>query len=67
MLLKTKRTIILPVAIALLASVTLSACGRKGAIDPPSTPAELRDKRSADGAEEKRSAPDRPFVLDRLL
>lgn len=67
MLSKTKRSIIIPMTIALAASVILTGCGRKGAIDPPSTPAALRDKRSADGAEQKQTAPERPFILDKLL
>lgn len=67
MLSKTKRSIIFPLTIALTASVVLVGCGRKGAIDPPSTPVELRNKRASDGAEQKQTAPDRPFVLDKLL
>ena len=67
MLSKTKRSIIIPMTIALTASVFLTGCGRKGAIDPPSTPAALRDKRPVDGAEQKQAAPDRPFILDKLL
>lgn len=67
MLSKVIRSILIPVSIALTASVVLTGCGRKGPIDPPSTPVELRDKRPADGVEQKQAAPDRPFILDKLL
>jgi predicted small lipoprotein YifL len=48
-------------------SLALSACGRKGDIDPPSTPVEMRNKRAADGSEPKPATAERPFILDKLL
>ncbi|MNL67271.1 hypothetical protein D3C87_1918380 [compost metagenome] len=51
----------------LAVSLALSACGRKGDIDPPSTPVEMRNKRAADGSEPKPATAERPFILDKLL
>ncbi|NTJ43622.1 lipoprotein [Agrobacterium larrymoorei] len=65
MLLKTSRSFILPVSVALAAGLALSSCGRKGDLDPPGTPTEQRNIRSSDGKVEK--TPERPFILDKLL
>ena len=57
-----KRTT-LTLSLLLAASVALSACGRKGDLDPPSTPVDKQNKRGV--AAEK--TPDTPFLLDPLL
>ena len=67
MILKTLRSFIVPLGITVAVSVALSGCGRKGDIDPPSTPMEQRNKRAADGKETKAVTPERPFILDKLL
>lgn len=46
------------------ASLALTGCGRKGDLDPPSTPVEKLNKRSY---KPDPKAPERPFVLDPLL
>ena len=57
------RSLIVPLAVLALASLTLVGCGRKGDLDVPGTPAV--DQNNAN----KKAAPveDRPFVLDPLL
>lgn len=53
----------------LVAGLALSACGRKGGLEPPPG-AQATDAGAAvaDPVEaEKAKKPDRPFVLDRLL
>jgi len=57
------------VAGILLAGLTLSACGRKGPLEPPPN-AQSTDPAYAveDPVDAQKNAkPDRPFVLDRLL
>lgn len=66
MLSKTARKLIVPIGMTLAVSLALSACGRKGDIDPPSTPVEMRNKRNADGTETKPATAERPFILDKL-
>jgi predicted small lipoprotein YifL len=65
MLSKTIRSFIVPLGLTIAVSLVLSGCGRKGDIDPPSTPIEQRNKRATDGKQP--TTPERPFVLDRLL
>ncbi|WP_313614487.1 LPS translocon maturation chaperone LptM [Agrobacterium sp.] len=67
MLSKTVRSFLLPLGMMLAVSLVVTGCGRKGAIDPPSTPVEQRNKRAADGKEVQQVTPERPFVLDPLL
>jgi len=53
----------------LLASLALSACGRRGALEPPPN-AQSTDPAYADEGPveaQKNAKPDRPFFLDRLL
>ena len=57
-----KRTT-LTLSIALAASLALSACGRKGDLDPPSTPVDQQNTRGV----EAEKTPDTPFLLDPLL
>ena len=57
-----KRTT-LTLSIVLAASLALSACGRKGDLDPPSTPASQQTQRGAEAP----ATPDSPFLLDPLL
>lgn len=57
---------LLPLALLLAAGLTLSGCGRKGDLDPPSVAA-----KSADKYGRKNQAPppveDKQFLLDPLL
>ncbi len=57
------------IAGVLIAGLTLSACGRKGALEaPPGASASDADLTIDDPvAAEKAKKPDRPFVLDGLL
>jgi predicted small lipoprotein YifL len=48
----------------LIAGLALSACGRKGALEPPPG-AGASD--SGDAATRQAEKPDRPFILDPLL
>ena len=57
-----KRTT-LTLSLVLAASLALSACGRKGDLDPPSTPVDQQNKRDV----EAEKTPDTPFLLDPLL
>ncbi|MFN4206991.1 MAG: LPS translocon maturation chaperone LptM [Agrobacterium albertimagni] len=57
-----KRTT-LTLSLVLAASLALSACGRKGDLDPPSTPASQQNQRGAEAP----TTPDSPFLLDPLL
>jgi predicted small lipoprotein YifL len=51
----------------LVAGMALSACGRKGPLEPPPG-ASATDSGAEDSVEAKKAAkPDRPFVLDPLL
>jgi predicted small lipoprotein YifL len=65
MLSKTFRSFIVPFGLTIAVSLVLSGCGRKGSIDPPSTPVEQRNKRTTEG--QAVQTPERPFVLDPLL
>ncbi|THV22480.1 LPS translocon maturation chaperone LptM [Peteryoungia ipomoeae] len=57
-----KRTT-LTLSLLLAASMALSACGRKGDLDLPSTPVEKQNLRGS----ETPKGPDSPFLLDPLL
>ncbi|MBB3948181.1 putative small lipoprotein YifL [Rhizobium skierniewicense] len=65
MLSKTLRNFIVPVVVTLAVGLAVSGCGRKGDIDPPSTPKEQRNLRSTEG--KVQPTPERPFILDKLL
>lgn len=58
------RTAALSLGLLIAASAVLSGCGRKGDLDPPSTPVDQLNKRSANTT---KPVPERPFVLDPLL
>ncbi len=66
MLSKTLRNFIVPLGVTLAVSLALSGCGRKGDIDPPSTPKEQRNIRSTSD-KATATTPERPFILDKLL
>jgi predicted small lipoprotein YifL len=65
MLVKTLRNLIVPLGMTIAVSLVVSGCGRKGDIDPPSMPAEQKNKRSPE--QKAKAAPERPFLLDPLL
>lgn len=52
--------------IAAVASLVLAGCGRKGNLDKPSTPVEMQNKKRDTNAP-KEAAPEKPFILDKLL
>lgn len=58
------RPLLLSLGILAAAGLALSGCGRKGELDPPSTPADKLNQRSYTP---DKTAPERPFVLDPLL
>jgi predicted small lipoprotein YifL len=57
-----KRTT-LTLSLLLAASLALSACGRKGDLDLPSTPVDQQNKRDS----KLPPVADKPFLLDPLL
>lgn len=57
-----KRTT-LTLSLLLAASLALSACGRKGDLDLPSTPVDQQNKRES----KMPAVADKPFLLDPLL
>jgi predicted small lipoprotein YifL len=58
-------------AAVLISAVGLSACGRKGALEPPPsakvTPPAAADGTTQDQAKPANNKPDRPFALDFLI
>lgn len=58
---------LITVAIALGVVLTLSACGRKGDLDPPSVAAKQQDKYGQKSEEAAPASPNKPFILDPLL
>ncbi|MGF9565649.1 lipoprotein [Neorhizobium sp. JUb45] len=52
--------------IAAVAGLVLTGCGRKGDLDKPSTPIDMQNKRK-DAKAPKEQAPEKPFILDKLL
>ena len=65
----TGKTVIWRLAIVMAAGLALAGCGRKGALEPPPGANIERQPRTLPAGTEpgKASAPDRPFILDRLL
>lgn len=55
--------------ISLIAVVALTGCGRQGALEPPKavTAAPASSDPAAVTPAEKPAAPDKPFILDRLI
>ncbi|UJW75136.1 LPS translocon maturation chaperone LptM [Rhizobium sp. SL42] len=51
------------VSLLLAATLALSGCGRKGDLDPPSTPVDQQNKRDS----KPQATSDTPFLLDPLL
>ena len=51
--------------LALAMTAALSACGRKGDLDPPGTP--QQPAASVEATAPQAQAPDRKFILDGLL
>jgi predicted small lipoprotein YifL len=52
----------------LIAGLALSACGRKGSLEPPPGAETSDSSTTSDPVEARKAAkPDRPFVLDGLL
>ena len=56
--------LILPLAAVVLAAAALPGCGRRGALEPPSGAKVSEEERKPF---QKRTPPERPFVLDRLI
>ncbi|HMN87483.1 MAG TPA: lipoprotein [Bauldia sp.] len=57
-------------AVVLVSAVGLSACGRKGALEPPPGPSATVSEdgaQSEDAKKNKSNKPNRPFFLDPLL
>lgn len=54
-------------AVALGVALALSACGRKGDLDPPSIAAKQQDKYGQKSEAPAPANPDKPFILDPLL
>lgn len=53
------------VAAALISAVGLSACGRRGALEPP--PSARAAPSDANPADPDADKPDTPFILDKLI
>lgn len=60
------KPIVVTVAILLGLTIALSACGRKGDLDPPSVALKNGDKLGRQG-QKAPPQPDKPFILDPLL
>jgi predicted small lipoprotein YifL len=60
---KTLNRPTIAVSLLLAATLALSGCGRKGDLDPPSTPVDQQNKRDS----KPQATPDSPFLLDPLL
>lgn len=64
---KTLRRGTMAVGLMLVTAVSLSGCGRKADLDPPSMPAAQQNKLVPGEKPVQPPAPDKPFVLDPLL
>lgn len=60
------KPIVVTVAILLGLTIALSACGRKGDLDPPSVALKNGDKLGRQG-QKAPPQPDKPFILDPFL
>lgn len=60
---KTLNRPTIAVSLLLAAMLALSGCGRKGDLDPPSTPVDQQNKRDS----KPQATSDTPFLLDPLL
>jgi len=60
---KTLNRPTIAVSLLLAATLALSGCGRKGDLDPPSTPIDQQNKRDS----KPQATSDTPFLLDPLL
>ncbi|MCM2475210.1 hypothetical protein HGO38_17155 [Rhizobium sp. CG5] len=57
------RRMTIAAAILAAASIALTGCGRKGDLDPPSTPVDKQNKLNS----KTPPVPEKPFLLDPLL
>ncbi|CAN7314357.1 hypothetical protein LJR030_003230 [Rhizobium sp. LjRoot30] len=60
----TLRTLIRVAAVLSVVGLVASGCGRRGDLDPPSTPVDKQNQRSNT---EATPVADKPFILDPLL
>lgn len=64
---KTLRHGMMATGLLLVTAVSLSGCGRKADLDPPSMPAAQQNKLEPGEKPTQQPVPDKPFVLDPLL
>jgi predicted small lipoprotein YifL len=60
------RAVTLIVTLSIL-TLGLAACGKRGALEPPSAAGPIREEKSASVEPKPDEKPHRPFILDGLL